>query len=135
LAATAGAQFDVMDTSAKGNRAKWQRIAHFRWSSISRNYRRSYSKTTWRENVTQFAIRIFNECNARGAVRIVLNPDHLRRDTALTPFKIHFAIFLLVAAADVPGGKSAPIVAAPGSFLRRNKTPLRTPLRNFFESR
>ena len=135
LAATAGAQFDVMDTSAKGNRAKWQRVAQFRWSLISRNDGRSDLKAIWCENVTQFPIAVFNKPNARGAVRVVLNPDHLRRDAVLAPSKIDFSIFLLVAAADVSRRKSATVVASPGSFPRLKKPSLRPPLRDFIESR
>jgi hypothetical protein len=56
----------------------------------------------WRKNVAQLAIRIFNESNSGGAVRIVLDPNNLGRNTTLAPLEIDFAILLLVTATQVP---------------------------------
>ena len=102
LATTAGSQFNIVNVSAKRNDSKRQRISQFRCNIVPGADSRSDLQSVRRENVTQLAIRIFNESNAGGAVRIVLDPDNLRRNTTLAPFEIDFAIFLLVTAADVP---------------------------------
>src|SRR5262245_56679329 len=102
LATAARSQFNVVNIRAKGNRAERQRISYLRRSIVAGGDGCSDSKAIWRENVTQLAIRIFDEGNARGAVRVVLDPDHLCWDTALAPFEINFAIFLLMTAANMP---------------------------------
>src|SRR5437870_381804 len=102
LSAAAWSQFNIVNVSAKGNGTKRQRISQIRRSVISGDDSRTDSKSVRRENVTQFAIRIFDESNAGGAVRVVLDPDYFSWDIALASFKIDLAIFLLMAAADVP---------------------------------
>ena len=91
-----------MNASTEGNGAKGQGISQLRRSIVSSHDRRSDSKSARRENVTQFAVRIFDESNPRRAVRIILDTDNLRRNTAFAPLEIHFAIFLFMTAANVP---------------------------------
>ena len=80
---------------------KRQRIPQVRRNVISGLNGRSDLKSIRRENVTQFAIGVLDESNARRAIRVVLDAYHFRRDTVLAPFKIDFAIFVFVTAADM----------------------------------
>src|SRR5439155_8556434 len=102
LSAAARSQFNIVNVRAEGNGAKRQRISQLRRGIVPSSNHRSGSKSVRRENVTQFAIGIFDASYAGRAVRVVLNPDNLPCDTALAPLKIDLAIFLLMAAADVP---------------------------------
>jgi len=53
----------------------------------------------------------------------------------LTPFKIDFAVFLLVTAADMPRRETAKMIAAAGLLFRLKQTLRRLPLRDFVKSR
>src|SRR3546814_7080705 len=55
--------------------------------------------------------------NVRGAVGIVFDPLHARRDTFLVALEVDDAVMLLVATADVAGGDPAVVVAATGPAL------------------
>src|SRR5262249_27626147 len=102
---------------------------------ISGIYSRSDFKSTRRENVTSFAIIIFDESNARGAIRVVLNSHHFRCDTVLTPLKIDFAVLMFVTAADVSRLDPTVVMPTAALLLRLKKALFRAPLRNRIESR
>ena len=135
LTATTRSQFNVVNTDAQRNCTERQRIPQIRRNINSGNNSRSNLKTVRRENVTQFAIGIFNESNTRRTIRIVFDPDHFRRDIVLAPFKIDFAIVVFVAAANVSRCQPATVIAATAFFLRLEKTLFRAPLCNFIEGR
>jgi hypothetical protein len=135
LAATARSQFDVMNIRAQRNGAKRQRIPQIRRNIIPSINGRSNLKSIWREDVTQFAIGVFDESNARRAIRVVFNPNHFRRDTVLTAFKIDFAILVFVTAADMSRCQPTTVVATAAPFLRLKKTLFGAPLGNFIERR
>src|SRR6266404_8413039 len=100
---------------------KRQRVSQNGRNIIPRRDGRPNSKSDRRENVTQLPIRILNESDPRGTVRIVLDPDHFRDNTALASAKINPAVFLFVPAPDVPRREPAVIIATAGSFLRLNE--------------
>ena len=72
-----------------------KRISQFRCGIIPSADSGSDLQPVWRKNVAQLAIRIFNKSNSGGAVRIVLDPNNLGRNTTLASFEIDFAIFCL----------------------------------------
>ena len=79
-------------------------------------------------------VGVFNKSDPGGAVRIVLNAEHFRSYTVLSPFEIDLAIILFVSAANVTRRKPSIIIAAAGLFLWLNKTFGRLPLRDLLES-
>src|SRR6185369_6476393 len=121
LAAAAWSQFYVVNIRAQRNRAKRQRISQIRRNIIPGNNTGSDSKSTRRKNVAHFSIAIFNESNARGAIWVVLNPDHFRRYTVLAAFKIDFAIFVFVPATDMSRCKPPAVVASTALLLGLKK--------------
>src|SRR4051794_39131559 len=133
LPSTARSQFDIVNIGSERNCAKRQRVAQVRRNIVPCRDARANLKAVRRENVTYFTIAVFNESNARRAIRVVLDADHFRRDAVFAPFEIDFAILLLVAAANVPRRQPTTVVAAAASFSRLNKSPFGTPLRNFIE--
>src|SRR4029077_8784440 len=103
-----------MNVGPKGNGVEWQSITKIRRYISARADCRSHTQSVRRENVTQLAIGIFNKSNTRGAVWIIFDSEHFRRDALLAPFKIDFAVFLLVTAADMPRRETAKMITATG---------------------
>ncbi len=64
------------------------------------------------QDVALLTIRVLDERDARGAVRIVLDLAHRRRHRELVAPKIDDAVLPLVAAAATPHGDVTVIVAA-----------------------
>src|SRR5262249_2555033 len=93
------------------------------------------SKAGRRENVAEFAISVFDQGNARRAIRVVLDSNDFCRDTMLASFKIDLAILVFVTATDMSRCQSTVVVATAASFLRIKKALFRTPLRNFIKRR
>src|SRR5437763_5244660 len=124
-----------MNISAQRNGAKWQSISEVGRDIVSGGDCRSHPEAVWRENVTEFAIRVLNESDARRAVWIVFDSYNFCGDPALASRKINLAIFLFVPAADMPRSEPPVAVATAAFFLRLHKPPLRPPLCDFIESR
>src|SRR5207253_7785875 len=85
------------------------------------------------EDVTDFAVAVFDEGDSGRAIWIVLDRQHLSRYAALLPFEINLAIFLLVPAAYVTRCQPPVGVTATGLFLRLYQTLFRSPLGNLLE--
>ena len=66
------------------------------------------------KDIALLAVHIVQQGNARRTVRVVLDGRHLGRDLLLVTLEVDQAIALLVAAARVPAGDPAGIVAAAG---------------------
>jgi len=135
LTAAARRQLDIVNVCAERNRAKRQRVPQIGRDIVAGRNCRSNAESVGRENVTQLAIRVFNESDARRTVRIVLDPHHLSDDSALAPYEIDLAIFLFVTTADVPRCEPAKIVTAAAFFLWLNEALRWAPLRDFIEAR
>src|SRR5262249_52940849 len=133
LPPTTRSQFNVVDIGSKRNCAKRQCIPQIRRNIIPSGNGSSDLKSVRCENVAYFAIGVFNESDAGRAVGVILNADPPRYDAVLVPFKIDFAIFLLVASANMPRRQPTTVVAAAASFFRLNESLFRTPFRNLIE--
>src|SRR3546814_144701 len=70
-----------------------------------------------RDDVATLAIDVAQQRNVRGAVGIVFDPLHARRDAFLVALEVDDSVMLLVATADVAGGDPAVVVAATGPAL------------------
>src|SRR6266513_1893945 len=124
-----------MDVGAQRNCAKRQRVTKIWGDVVSGGDRRSHLQTIRCENVTEFAVSVFDESNARRPIWVVLDSENFCGDSVLAARKINLAILLFVATANVTRCETAVAVATAGFFLRLNKSPLRPPLCNFIESR
>src|SRR5215469_5463277 len=102
LSATARSQLDIVDVRAKRNRAERQRVSHLRRNIPPGDHCRSDTKPIRREYVAELAVRVFDESNTCRTVGVVLDPDHFCSSTTFAPLEIDLAIFLFVAAADMP---------------------------------
>src|SRR6266513_4616254 len=122
-----------MNVGAQRNRAKRQRVSQVGGDIVSGGDRRSHLQSTRCKDVTEFAVRVFDESDACRPVWVVLDPDNFCRDTVLASPKINLAIFLFVPAANVTRCKPAVAVATAALLLRFNKTLFRPPLCDFIE--
>ena len=87
------------------------------------------------EDVSLLAIRVLDEGDAGGAVRIVLDADDRGGDVALGALEVDLAVLLLVAAADVAGGDAAVVIAAAGALLDLEQALLGLALGDFLKRR
>ena len=83
------------------------------------------SRPFGREDVALLAVRVVEQGDARGAVRIVLDRGDLRRNAALVALEVDVAVLLLVTAADEARGDAALGVAAAGLRLALGQRLLR----------
>src|SRR5690606_10138556 len=70
-----------------------------------------------RDDVAALAVDVHQQRDVRGAVGVVLDPLHARRNAFLVALEVDDAVVLLVATADVAGGDAAVVVAATGTAL------------------
>ena len=62
------------------------------------------------DNVTSFAIFVFEKRNVSGTIRVVFNTFNDRTDAIFIPLEINKAILLFMAAADMPSGNSTIVI-------------------------
>ena len=79
-----------------------------------------------RQDVPFLTISVVQQGNTRGAVRIILDRRHLRRDIELVPFEIDLPVRTLVPATLVPDGHSAFVVPAARPLKRLEERLLGT---------
>ena len=76
-------------------------------------------------DVALLAVRIADQRDARGAVRIVLDRRHLARYAVLVALEVNQAQLLLVAAAMMTDGQVARVAASAGALLDRQQRLVR----------
>src|SRR5690554_8127101 len=69
------------------------------------------------DDVAALAVDVNQQRDVRGAVGVVLDPLHARRDAFLVALEVDDPVVLLVATADVAGGDAPVVVAATGAAL------------------
>ena len=74
-------------------------------------------QTVWREDVALLTIAVFEQRDAGGAIRIVLDRGDLRCYAVFATFEIDLAVFLLVTTADVARRETTFVVAAAAALL------------------
>src|SRR5258707_1589683 len=85
------------------------------------------------QGVALLAVRVMQQGDAGGAVRIVFDCRHFRRNAVLVALEVDDAVLLLVSAADESGGDPAAALAAAGLRLPLRQRLLRTRLRDLIE--
>src|SRR4051812_20902063 len=118
LGAAAGLQLDVVDHGARGDVAECQRIARIELGLGPGHHARPDPQPGGRDDVALLAVRVFQEGDARRAVRIVFDGPYLGSNPELVSLPIDDAIEALVAAAAVSDG-NAPLRVAPAPLLQR----------------
>src|SRR5690606_37742039 len=109
--AAAGLQLDVVNNGADRDVLQGQRVARLDIDPLARNDLVARLEALRRQDVGELAVVIADERNERGPVRIVFEPLDRRGHVELAPLEVDDAIALLVAAANVPAGLPAVIVA------------------------
>ena len=81
-----------------------------------------------RDDVATLAIDVAQQRDVRGAVGIVFDPLHARRDAFLVALEVDQAVMLLVATTDVTGGDATVVVTATAVALRLEQRRMRRAL-------
>ncbi len=84
---------------------------------VARSHTRTDRQAVRRKDVIQFAVSVFDQGDTGGTIRIVFDPDNFRGDAVLAAFEIHFAIFLLMTAANMARCQTAMGIAAATALL------------------
>src|SRR3546814_347196 len=108
---------DAMHGRADRDVAQRQRVTGLDRRIDARDHLVAGLQALGRDDVATLAIDVAQQRNVRGAVGIVFDPLHARRDAFLVALEVDDAVMLLVATADVAGGDPAVVVAATGPAL------------------
>ena len=130
LPAMAGRDFNIMNRKADGNGFERQRIPDFGRGRGAAGDGGAHLDANRGDDVTLFAVLVFQQRQARRTHRIVFNRRHRCFHAMLLAFEIHEADFLFMAATEAARGHATIVVATTG-FLPRDDQPLfRLRLRN-----
>src|SRR5579871_6181436 len=111
-AALADLHLDIVDDRADRDAGERHRVAGLHIDLHSRHNLVADGETLRGDDISVLTVRIFDQRNEGGAVRIVFQPLDLRDDIQLAPLEVDDAIGLLVTAAAKPHRHAAGIVAA-----------------------
>jgi len=110
-------QFDAVHSAAYRYLAQQQTITRPYWNTAAGHQLITRRDTTRRDYIASFTISVQKQSDMSTSIWIVLDPLHLRRNTVLTPHKIHNSVTLLVTATAMPRSNPALVVAATGASL------------------
>src|SRR5262245_18391558 len=102
-----------------------ERVADFRFSGRAALQSRSNLQPDGSNDITTFAILVFEESQSCAANRIVLDCDHFRFYAELVPLEINEADLLLVALATTATGHAPVAIASTRFFPGINQFPFR----------
>src|SRR5579883_529655 len=112
LSAAPGIQLDGVHRCAHGDVAQRQTVAGADLGLGTAHHAIADLQAKRRDDVALLAILVEQQGDARGAVRIVLDGGHARRDAVFVALEVDDAVHALVPAAAVPRGQAALVVAA-----------------------
>ena len=135
LSALAFLQLDVVDRRAERHAQERKRIADEDVGLGAGHQRLTDLQAVRSEDVALLAVRVRQQRDARGAVRVVLDRLDLRRDVVLLPLEVDLAVPLLVTAADEARGDAAGRIATARLRLALRERLLRLLLRQSTEIR
>ena len=118
LCAAAGSQLDTVHDRSDGDVAQRQRIARLDVGAFTGLDHVADAKLVRRKDVPLLAVLVVQERDARVAVRVVLDREHLRRDPVLVPTEVDDAVAALVPAAAVARGRASVRVPSAGALNR-----------------
>src|SRR5207302_6235399 len=126
LPALAGAELDVVDHRAEGDRTQRQAVTRADVRLGSRHHAIADAQPDRREDVALLAVDVVEERQARRAVRIVLDGSNARGDVLLVAAEVDDPVAPLVAAAAMAQRDAAVVVAPAALADRRHERRLRT---------
>jgi hypothetical protein len=117
LAALAALELDVVDRRSEGDPLERQAAADHDVRLGRREDLAPDRQAHGGEDVAPLAVRVADERDVRGAVRIVLDRLHLPRHPVLVAAEVDHPVALLVAAAPVAHREQAAVVPASGAVV------------------
>ena len=115
--ALAGDQLDVVDDGSRRDLAKLESVTGPDVGAGARLDHRAYAHALGGEDVALGAVRIVEEGDVGGAIRVVLDRRNLRRHAVFEALEIDLAVTTLGAAAAMARGDAAARVAPAGRVL------------------
>jgi hypothetical protein len=106
-----------MNVCAQRNRPERQGVTDVRRRVIAGRYLGANLQTVRRENVALLAIAVFDQCDSRGPIRIVLDRGDLGGDADLATLEVDQPVAALVAAAAEARCDATTVVATAASFF------------------
>src|SRR5579872_4605766 len=128
LATLTGLHLDVVHDRADRNVAQGHGVAGLHRRIRARANVITRLDTLGRENVATLAVRVLDQRNVAGAIRIVLHALHHSRNPILVALEVDDAVLLTRAAAYVTGRDTARVIARTGLVLVTGQRHIRTAL-------
>ena len=125
LSAVPRLQLHVVHERALRDIAKRQRVARQDVGRLAGDDRVSHLQPQGLEHVALLAIRVGDERDARGAVRVVLDRRHRAGNVLLVPLEVDDPVQTLVTATTPPAGEFAGVVAAARALQRFGQRSVR----------
>src|ERR1035437_250299 len=133
LSAAARLELDVVHDGAERDRPEQQRVSDDDVDGGAGDDRLADREAGGRHDVSLLAVRVVQEGDVGGSVRVVLDRGDLRRDIVLVALEVDRAVALLVSATAPPGCEVAAAVAAAGLELALRERLLGAGLRDLRE--
>src|SRR6185436_6722675 len=133
LAAAADLQLDVVHRGAQRDLEQRHRVPDADVRARTGDDRIARVQPLGREDVALLAVRVLQQRDARGPVRVVLDPGDARRNPELVALEIDAPVLPLVPAAHVAARDVAFVVAPARPLERLEQRLLRLRLRDFAE--
>src|SRR5689334_17186051 len=128
LRTLAGLHLDAMHRGADRDVAQGQRVADLDRGVAARDDLVAALQALRGDDVATLTIDVAQQRDVRGAVGIVFDPLHARRNAFLVALEVDDAVVLLVATADVAGGDATVVVTAAGLALLLDQRRVRRAL-------
>src|SRR5688500_8933115 len=128
LRALARLHLDAMHRRADRDVAQRQRVADLDRRVAAGDHLVAALQALGGDDVAALTVDVAQQRDVRGAVGVVLDPLHARRNAFLVALEVDDAVVLLVATADVAGGDAAVVVAATGAALLLDERGMRRAL-------
>src|SRR5690606_11050631 len=125
LRALARLHLDAVHRRTDRDVAQRQRVARLDRRIVARDHLVARLQALGGDDVAALAVDIAQQRDVRGAVGVVLDPLHARRDAFLVALEVDDAVMLLVATAHVTGGDATVVVTATGLALRFDERRVR----------
>src|SRR6185295_18194015 len=125
LAALSGAELDVVQRGAEGNRPHGQGVPGLDVRLRRGHHRLADPQAVRRQDVATLAVGVTEQRDVRRPIRVVLDGLDPRRDVDLVPAEINHAVAPLVAAALVSDCDLTAVVASAGALSRREERLVR----------
>src|SRR5947209_18609035 len=125
LGAAAEPDLEVMDGGPERDARYGKRAAGADLGGVAGHHRIADAESDRREEVALVTVCVMRECNARAAIRIVLDVRNLPGHAVLLSFEVDHAVGLLVSATAMANGDAPGVVATGARLQVFGEPPLR----------